>query len=185
MDKIFRTVINAIVIISLSYCAFLPGCSESVSSDSLNSQRINTVFLSATQTFDITPSLDVNTSGRPGRTTVRQIKNDNLILGYSIDAELKTRSGLFTILLLLDEKLRIKNTHVTSYPWKRGKDITRPAFTEQFKGKGPDDPIMIGKDIDSITGATISSNAMTNGIKSIIKTLNTETKPDLGDSNRL
>ncbi|MHC4174876.1 MAG: FMN-binding protein [Planctomycetota bacterium] len=49
--------------------------------------------------------------------------------------------------------------------------VCKRAFTSQFEGKGPEDPIQLGKDIDAMTGATISSRVMTEGVRDTIKLL--------------
>ncbi|MCP4709756.1 MAG: FMN-binding protein [Planctomycetes bacterium] len=78
--------------------------------------------------------------------------------------------------VILDENLYIKRASVTSYPHQRGRQVRSRQFTGQFKGKGPNDPIQIGADIDAITAATLSSRVMTDGIGDIVKMLKTQAK---------
>jgi len=49
-----------------------------------------------------------------------------------------------------------------------GDVITTDNFQEQFIGKGFDDPIRDGEDVDSISGATLSTGAMIDGIRRTI-----------------
>jgi electron transport complex protein RnfG len=50
-----------------------------------------------------------------------------------------------------------------------GANITKPGFLKQFIGKSMKDPIEPKKDIDAITGATISSRAVCNGVRQALK----------------
>lgn len=50
-----------------------------------------------------------------------------------------------------------------------GANVVRPKFLDQFKGKTLNDPIEPKKDIDAITGATISSRAVCVGVREALK----------------
>ena len=50
-----------------------------------------------------------------------------------------------------------------------GANITKPGFLKQFIGKSVKDPIEPKKDIDAITGATISSKAVCEGVRKVLK----------------
>lgn len=52
-----------------------------------------------------------------------------------------------------------------------GMNVEKPEFNEQFKGKDVYDPLEVGKGIDALTGATISSKAMTLGVKEALESL--------------
>ncbi|MDW7740001.1 MAG: FMN-binding protein [Bacillota bacterium] len=49
-----------------------------------------------------------------------------------------------------------------------GDVIETEAFQEQFKGKSYEDPIAAGEDVDSVSGATVSSSAMINSIRRVV-----------------
>ena len=46
-----------------------------------------------------------------------------------------------------------------------GEKIDDPVFKAQFIGKTPDDAVAVRDDIDAVTGATISSRALTKGVR--------------------
>ena len=46
-----------------------------------------------------------------------------------------------------------------------GSAVFEPKFTKQYMGKTSKDPVEVKKDIDAITGATISSKALTKGVR--------------------
>jgi len=125
--------------------------------------------------LDVDPSLQkydiLNLFSQLRRKHISEIKGDSGILGYCVESKVVSRSGPFRIRVLLDSNLYVKQATVISYPWDRGRDVRKRAFTSQFKGKGPEDPIQLGKDIDAITGATISSRVMAEGVRDTIKLL--------------
>jgi hypothetical protein len=102
---------------------------------------------------------------------INKINGPSGLLGYCVESKVVSRSGPFRIRVLLDPQLYVKRSTVISYPWDRGRDVCKPAFTDQFKGKGPADPIRLGEDIDAISGATISSRVMTEGVHDAIRLL--------------
>ncbi len=59
--------------------------------------------------------------------------------------------------VLREEVLVYRETH--------GDEIHSRRFGKQFEGKTIDDPLRPGKDIDTISGATISSRAITIGVR--------------------
>jgi Na+-translocating ferredoxin:NAD+ oxidoreductase RnfG subunit len=89
-------------------------------------------------------------------------------IGYTAAMEVVSRSGPFEILVVLDSKACVKTAEVKSYRAQRGRKVRSKAFTRQFSGKCPGDPIELGVDIDAISGATLSSGAMTKGVKKAV-----------------
>ena len=55
----------------------------------------------------------------------------------------------------------LKDVQVMMYREPQGDGIQEKRFRKQFEGKGLKDPIALGKDIDAISGATISSRSAT------------------------
>jgi Na+-translocating ferredoxin:NAD+ oxidoreductase RnfG subunit len=39
---------------------------------------------------------------------------------------------------------------------------------DQYKGKGPADPLQLNRDVDGISGATLSSRAVTLGVRKAV-----------------
>ena len=54
---------------------------------------------------------------------------------------------------------RVQDLQVMVYREPHGSEIRERRFRAQFAGKGMDDPLLVGKDVDAITGATISSHS--------------------------
>ena len=159
------------IIASLSLLAFVPSCDTVNSNSMVQLDVVRQMFPSATGLIQTPISQDARVSGRPGNLRISKINGPSGLLGYSVEREVVSRSGPFRIRVLLDPQLSVKRATVVSYPWDRGRDVCKRAFTSQFEGKGPEDPIQIGIDIDAMTGATISSRVMTEGVRDTIKLL--------------
>jgi hypothetical protein len=85
--------------------------------------------------------------------------------GYVATVWCKSKSNLFPVRVVMDKSFAVLTATVLSYPSSRGRKVQSPRFTRQFHGKGPDDPLKIGKDIDAVSGATSSSTAMADGVR--------------------
>ncbi len=103
------------------------------------------------------------------KNTLYELSNSDIKIGYVIDSEVVSRSGPFQIRVTLSNDYVVTEAKVTSYPAQRGRQVQFPSFTDQFKGKGPGDAIRLGRDIDAISGATISSRVMADGVKKSIQ----------------
>jgi Na+-translocating ferredoxin:NAD+ oxidoreductase RnfG subunit len=49
--------------------------------------------------------------------------------------------------------------------------VAYDSWRKQFRGKTADAPLQVGKDIRNISGATISSNSVTRGVKQALAEL--------------
>ena len=78
-----------------------------------------------------------------------------------------TRAGRFDRKVVINRpdvvgRLAILQVHL------RGKPVAEKRFWGQFLGKGSGDPIRLQEDIRGVTGATISSKGITNGIRKLV-----------------
>ncbi|MHC4594388.1 MAG: FMN-binding protein [Planctomycetota bacterium] len=166
-----RFIVTAIA--TLSLLAFITSCDTVNSNSTAQLDVVRQIFPSATGLIQTPISQDAQVSGRPGNSRISKINGSSGLLGYSVEREVVSRSGPFKIRVLLDPQLYVKQATVISYPWDRGRDVCKRVFTSQFEGKGPEDPIKIGKDIDTMTGATISCRVMTDGVRDTTSLLKT------------
>lgn len=72
----------------------------------------------------------------------------------------------FIIALNLDAS--VKQVEVLSYQERRGQPIARRSFLSQFEKKTSKDPIKVDKDINGISGATISSQCAVFSVRKAI-----------------
>jgi len=95
------------------------------------------------------------------------------LVGYGFIAEIPGLQDVMTVAGGMD--LDFKMTYVTVVAQKETPGIgdkvqKQPEFTAQFKGVGPDGLALCsdGGQIDGITGATLSSKAVTDGVHDIV-----------------
>lgn len=155
----------------LGMLALIGGCMDPVADSQERMQMVVDVFPTTVGIYDISSSRGAESSQRPGSAEISEIKGSSGLLGYCVESEVKGRSGPFRIRVLFDPQLVIVRAAVIEYPWARGRDVCRSDFTDQFRGKGPDDSIVVGGDIDAMSGATISCTAMAEGVRDAIKLL--------------
>mgnify|MGYP005842646621 CR=1 FL=1 len=98
-----------------------------------------------------------------------EIYKDNNTIGYAFTAVGKGYGGDINILIGIDASYNIQAVKIISNTETPGlgTKITESSFTDQFKGLSLND-VNLSKDggkVDAITGATISSKAVTEAVK--------------------
>jgi len=99
-------------------------------------------------------------------------RTNGQIVGYAVEDFVKGKWGPIHYLLSLDVEGHVKNIIVLEYKERRGKPVATRRFLKQFLGKTVNDRITLKKDIRSVSGATISSRGMTNGIRKLVYIFN-------------
>jgi Na+-translocating ferredoxin:NAD+ oxidoreductase RnfG subunit len=74
----------------------------------------------------------------------------------------------FDFIVILDNSFGVLRVLVTHYNATKGHEITSRAFLRQFTGKSPSRAPVYGRNIDGISGATVSGIAITSAVSSII-----------------
>lgn len=62
----------------------------------------------------------------------------------------------------------VRQVEILSYRESHGHEIRLPAWRRQFVGKGPAAPLRLGEDIANISGATLSCQHVTDGVRRIV-----------------
>lgn len=70
----------------------------------------------------------------------------------------------FDYFMLFDKSLRVQLVKVFNYQATHGQEVTANGWLKQFVGFDGNTKLTVGKEIDSISGATISVNAITSDI---------------------
>jgi electron transport complex protein RnfG len=91
--------------------------------------------------------------------------------GKAIAVSPRGYSGPIDMMVGIDEKGKVSGVKILSHRETPGlgANIVKPQFLGQFKGKSLKDPIEPKKDIDALTGATISSKAACKGVKDALE----------------
>ncbi len=171
-EYLLRLMLTVLISSVLGLLVVISGCMNPVTNSTERMDMVSEVFPSAVGIYDISfTGRGAESPQRPGIAEISEIKGASGLLGYCVETEVTGRSGPFRIRVLVDPDLVIVRTAVISYPWSHGRDVRKSAFTDQFRGKNPQDPIKIGEDIDAMSGATISCDAMAGGIREALKLL--------------
>lgn len=91
--------------------------------------------------------------------------------GKAIAVTTRGYGGPIELMVGIDGKGKVSGVKVLNHRETPGlgANIVGTKFLDQFKGKTFDDPIEPKKDIDAITGATISSRAVCVGVREALK----------------
>jgi Na+-translocating ferredoxin:NAD+ oxidoreductase RnfG subunit len=89
-------------------------------------------------------------------------------LGYATVTNEKGRKRNITFMVVLDSSGIVKSVDLLVFRESQGYEIENPRWREQFIGKTLKDPLMVKRDIRNISGATMSSRAVTKGVKKVL-----------------
>jgi Na+-translocating ferredoxin:NAD+ oxidoreductase RnfG subunit len=100
--------------------------------------------------------------------TVYIAKNGDENLGYGFIGYTKGKSSFIKYFVAITPDGKIHSIEIMSYRGEKGSEVRHEIFKKQFVGKRVDSNIKVGSDIYAISGATISSQAITKGIRKIM-----------------
>ncbi len=124
----------------------------------------------------------VSAGGKEG-TIYKAVKGGKPI-GYVVSAYTKGYSSFIKMLVAVDTDYRIIGIQILSEQETPGlgDNVDKKWFKDQFRGKTEDHLVVIkgetNTDIQAISGATISSRAVTNGVKAAVEALRAERAKD-------
>ncbi len=87
------------------------------------------------------------------------------LLGWVFVLDVVGQSLPITFAVAVKAEGRVQDVQVMVYREPHGSEIRERRFRAQFAGKGADQPLLVGKDIDAISGATISSHSATYAVR--------------------
>lgn len=94
-------------------------------------------------------------------------KNGGKIGVAVIDAE-PGKWGSIEFIIAMDLSGKVTQVAVLSCEEKRGQPVSRNSFVSQYQGKTGKSPFEVGKDINGISGATITSRCATFAVKKAV-----------------
>ncbi|MEN8226557.1 MAG: FMN-binding protein [Bacteroidota bacterium] len=100
---------------------------------------------------------------KQGDAVFELIRNE-LVLGYLLSTQAKGRFDLFDYSVIFSEELTVLNIMVLVYRSTHGAGICSKSWLKQFKGYSGEE-LELGKDIDTISGATFSASSMVKDIE--------------------
>lgn len=109
------------------------------------------------------------------------IKSNDILLGYSyvgrvnscraggcsVSDEMSEERGYeyFDYFIVFDTEIKIMSVKVFNYQATHGHEITAKSWLKQFDNYNGSEQLVVGKNIDAISGATISTHAITYDIQ--------------------
>jgi Na+-translocating ferredoxin:NAD+ oxidoreductase RnfG subunit len=96
---------------------------------------------------------------------VLRIRKDSSLLGFAQVRNVKGKDQPITFLVAIDPANALKDVDVLVYREPYGGEVAYEPWRKQFRGRTKDAPMVVGKDIRNISGATISSHSVTLGVR--------------------
>lgn len=103
--------------------------------------------------------------------TVYRVSRGGALLGFAQVRNVKGKDQPITYLVAVDSASALKDIDILVYREPRGGEVAYDSWRKQFRGKTTSAPLQVGKDIKNISGATISSNSVTRGVKQTLADL--------------
>jgi FMN-binding domain len=98
---------------------------------------------------------------------LRAWKADN---GYFFVDAVIGKHDLITYAVALSAEGKVRQTEILEYREAYGGEVRNAHWRAQFTGRQHGDPVMIGRDIQNISGATLSCEHVTDGIRRLLAT---------------
>ncbi|HEY0230394.1 MAG TPA: FMN-binding protein [Dokdonella sp.] len=90
-------------------------------------------------------------------------------LGWVIVDRVIGKAELITYALALDAGGAVKSLEILEYRETHGGEVRLPAWRRQFVGKTAQEPVRLDSDIKNISGATLSSRHITEGVHRLLQ----------------
>ena len=102
---------------------------------------------------------------------VLRISKAGALLGFAQVRNVKGKDQPITFLVAIDPVNALKDVDVLVYREPYGGEVAYEPWRKQFRGKTVTAPLVVGKDIRNVSGATISSHSVTLGVRKALADL--------------
>jgi len=103
--------------------------------------------------------------------SVLRVSRADSLLGFAAVGNVLGKDQPITFLVAIDPADRLKDVDVLVYREPYGGEVAYEPWRRQFRGKTAGDSLRVGKEIRSISGATISVHAVTLGVRRMLAQL--------------
>jgi len=110
-------------------------------------------------------------SVRVDSTAVLRVSRGDSLLGFASVNNVIGKDQPITFLVAIDRDDRLKDVDILVYREPYGGEVAYEPWRKQFRGKTAADSLRVGKEIRSISGATISVRSVTSGVKAAVANL--------------
>lgn len=101
-----------------------------------------------------------------------QIRSDNRLVALGLLDNVKGKAMPITFMVLFDLNGNIISSGIIKYREQYGGAVSNKEWNIQFNNKNSESGFAVGKDVSSISGATISVNSVTKGIHKLTLLIN-------------
>ena len=108
---------------------------------------------------------------RVDTTTVLRVSRGDSLLGFAAVGNVIGKDQPITFLVAIGPDDRLKDIDILVYREPYGGEVAYEAWRRQFRGARAADSLRVGKEIRSISGATISVHAVTLGVRRLLADL--------------
>ena len=108
---------------------------------------------------------------RVDSTLVLRISRGDSLLGFAAVGNVLGKDQPITFLVAIDPADRLKDVDILVYREAYGGEVAYEPWRRQFRGHTAGDSLRVGKEIRSISGATISVHAVTLGVRQLLAQL--------------
>jgi Na+-translocating ferredoxin:NAD+ oxidoreductase RnfG subunit len=103
--------------------------------------------------------------------SVLRVSKAGTLLGFAQVRNVKGKDQPITFLVAIDPANALKDVDVLVYREPYGGEVAYEPWRKQFRGKTAAAPLVVGKDIRNVSGATISSHSVTLGVRKALADL--------------
>jgi len=103
--------------------------------------------------------------------SVLRVSRADSLLGFAAIGNVLGKDQPITFLVAIDPADRLKDVDILVYREPYGGEVAYEPWRRQFRGKGAADSLRVGREIRSISGATISVHAVTLGVRRMLAQL--------------
>jgi Na+-translocating ferredoxin:NAD+ oxidoreductase RnfG subunit len=97
--------------------------------------------------------------------SVLRLSKGGSLLGFARVRNVKGKDQPITYLVAIDPNDALKDIDILVYREPYGGEVAYEPWRKQFRGKTSAAPLLVGSDIRNISGATISSHAVTLAVR--------------------
>ena len=102
---------------------------------------------------------------------VLRVRRNDSVLGFAQVRDVMGKDQPITYLVATDTALVLRDIDILVYREPYGGEVAYEAWRKQFRGRGAPDSLVVGRQIRGISGATISVNAVTLGVRQALRQL--------------
>jgi len=171
-----RTVIKITAGLLLALAAALPGAPARADTTYFTTRALLGEFFPKSErvtyrTFVLDSSVKARLTQRLGyvpardRYTIFVATTQGKIDGYAIIDDERGLHQPISFATRLSARGVVERLEIVTYREPRGDEVRDARFRKQFEGKTAQDPLRIDRDIDAVSGATVSSASLATGVR--------------------